>query len=413
MLLSGAVLSGCPLNDRYAIRADSVPADGSTAGTETSAGSASAGKWGAGEDSTRGDTSNSGGTGIAAGGAPIGSGGSSGTGGEPSTMGGAARETDGTSGGVATGGVATGGVATGGVATGGATGEAGAIAAAGEAESDGSGGTESGGSPSAGQGGIDSSTGNAGTDGTDECPQDASKVSPGVCGCGTAEADCLAHRYSFDGSGTSVVDSIGSDDGTIRYGTLSGDGGLAFSDATIVGANATYVDFPDGILSSLSSATLELWVTWAGGGNHQRILDFGNRTQSGLATSGKTYVFLTPKHSLGTARASFSLNGPDFAKNINASAALSIGKMSQLAIVFDGTTNDFRLYVNGISQNSASMPGPLSAINDVNNWLGRSQFNDDPYFSGTIHEFRIYKVALTQRQISASFDAGPDVPSGE
>jgi hypothetical protein len=59
------------------------------------------------------------------------------------------------------------------------------------------------------------------------------------------------------------------------------------------------------------------------------------------------------------------------------------------------------------------MPGALSAINDVNNWLGRSQFNDDPYFKGMIHEFRIYKVALTQQQVAASFDAGPDVPSGE
>ena len=406
MLLSGAVLSGCPLNDRYAVRRDPIRTDGSTAGTQTSGSSANADESGAGEDPTGGETSSTGGSRTAAGDTPRETGGTSGTGGETVSTGGSPHETGGTSG---SGGD---GVTTGGVTTGGPTGEAGAIGAAGATETGGTGGAELGGSPNAGQGGIDSSAGNTGTDRTDECPQDTSKVGPGVCGCGAAEADCLAHRYSFDGTGTSVIDSVGSDDGAVKYGTLSGEGALSFSGGALM-ASATYVDFPDGILSSLSSATLELWVTWAGGGNHQRILDFGNYTQSGLQTSGRTYVFLTPRHSAGTARASFSLSGSDYARNANASAALSIGKRSQLAVVFDGSTNRFTLYVNGASQNSASMPGPLSAINDVNNWLGRSQFNDDPYFSGTIHEFRIYKVALTQQQIAASFDAGPDVPSGE
>ncbi|MBN1609850.1 MAG: LamG domain-containing protein [Polyangiaceae bacterium] len=424
MLLSGVVLSGCPLNDHYAVRRDSVQADGATAGTRASGGSADIGESGAGEAPTGGDASNTGGSGVATGGAQTGSGGSSATGGESVTTGGEPHGTGGTSetgstsgtgGTPATGGAsATGGdvLTTGGVTNGGAADETGGLGAAGAPESSETGGAELGGSPDPGQGGTDSYAGNTGTDGTDRCPQDANKVGPGVCGCGTAEADCLAHRYTFDGSGTAVVDSVGSDDGTVKYATLSGDGELVFSGGTAMG-NATYVDFPDGILSSLTNATLELWVTWGGGAAHQRILDFGDYTQSAFDTSGKSYVFLTPKHSVGTARVSFSLRGSDYATNVDASAALSIGQMSQVAVVFGAGTNNFRLYVNGVSQKSAAMPGRLSAINDVNNWLGRSQFNDDPYFNGTIHEFRIYKVALTQEQIAASFDAGPDVLSGE
>ena len=47
------------------------------------------------------------------------------------------------------------------------------------------------------------------------------------------------------------------------------------------------------------------------------------------------------------------------------------------------------------------------------NWLGRSQFNDDPYFAGTIHELRIFRVARTAEQIDESYQAGPDDLPGQ
>jgi hypothetical protein len=46
-------------------------------------------------------------------------------------------------------------------------------------------------------------------------------------------------------------------------------------------------------------------------------------------------------------------------------------------------------------------------VDDVNNWLGRSQYSSDPAFGGTIYEFRIYGAALTQVELGASFAAGP------
>lgn len=52
----------------------------------------------------------------------------------------------------------------------------------------------------------------------------------------------------------------------------------------------------------------------------------------------------------------------------------------------------------------------MSAINDVNNWLGRSQFMSDPEFAGTYYDFRMYSVALTGPQVLASFNAGVDAP---
>jgi hypothetical protein len=35
------------------------------------------------------------------------------------------------------------------------------------------------------------------------------------------------------------------------------------------------------------------------------------------------------------------------------------------------------------------------------NWLGRSPFTNDPYFSGSLDDFRIYKQALLATEIAA------------
>ncbi len=37
------------------------------------------------------------------------------------------------------------------------------------------------------------------------------------------------------------------------------------------------------------------------------------------------------------------------------------------------------------------------------NWLGRSPFTNDPFFNGSLDDFRIYKRALSATEISALF----------
>jgi hypothetical protein len=66
------------------------------------------------------------------------------------------------------------------------------------------------------------------------------------------------------------------------------------------------------------------------------------------------------------------------------------------------------LYRNGGFEASIAFSDSFSMLNDVNNWLGRSQYAADPSFSGTLHEFRIYGVALSAAQVLASFIGGTD-----
>lgn len=239
----------------------------------------------------------------------------------------------------------------------------------------------------------------------DGCPADGDKTEPGGCGCGHSEASCdelkvaLVHRYSFDGSGTEATDSVGMAHGTIVGGTLA-NGVVDLEGLT----TDQHVDLPDGLVSGLTDATFEIWSTWRGGSEWQRLFDFGDQTGS---MNGRSYLFLTPVSNGGVARAVF--RKPSTAEVIASDTALFPANVpSHAAVVVDDTNDTLSLYVQGVLRATTTLTDSLSSINDVNNWLGKSNYAVDPNFSGTITEFRIYEAALTETQIALSHELGPD-----
>jgi hypothetical protein len=226
---------------------------------------------------------------------------------------------------------------------------------------------------------------------------------------GTAQCNTLIttlrHRYSFDGTGTSVADTAGGASGSVRGAQLSGSGSLDLD----AGA---YVNLPNGVISSLTSVTLEAWLNWAGGAAWQRIFDFGSTTNNreDVPGAGSDYLFLTPQVAEGNLRVAFRSADNSREIQVDGSAPLSAGIEQHVAVVVDGVARTLALYVNGNLAGSTALPSSLSAIHDVNDWLGRSQFQDDPAFSGRLIEFRIYGAALDATQIGLSFQLGPDAP---
>jgi hypothetical protein len=252
----------------------------------------------------------------------------------------------------------------------------------------------------------------------DLCASDPDKAAPGECGCGlpeTRSAECsalaavLRHRYRFDGTGAIAFDSVSGADGMIVNAMLDGSSTLPLAGGT----TNQYVDLPDGIVSALSNATFEVWLSWRGGSAWQRIFDFGTSNGgAGSQGSGVSYIFLTPQSSssMGAAlRGAFSLSGSANEEVVLGSAALDTDVLRHVALVVVDQSA-LRLYVDGVLLQSAAFGGSLADIDDVNNWLGRSQFGNDAEIDATYHEVRIYDAALTDQQIEASFDMGPDPP---
>lgn len=249
--------------------------------------------------------------------------------------------------------------------------------------------------------------------GTADC---SGASTPGAAGAGSDADDCFAyqaalvHRYSFNTLGTTADDSIGTAHGSIVGAAVTASGKLELAGAD----SDQYVDLPNGLIRGFEDATFEAWVNWNGGDIWQRIFDFGVSYEGeDLQGGGSSYLFLTPKNLSGALRLVYSVGGTAAENIVDANLQLPTGTTSQIAAVVDDTHDQLSLYLNGKLQGSVAFTGELAAINDVNNWLGRSQFVIDNELGATLYEFRIYSAALTEADLAASYAAGPDPASLE
>ena len=249
--------------------------------------------------------------------------------------------------------------------------------------------------------------------------------------CGLPGGPLLRHRYSFDGAaGTrSVLDSAGGANGYLTFGTTNSPytngvaDGSSFSGAGTLQLRGTngYVTLPPGLISSLSNLTVEAWVTWNGPATSawQRIFDFGLSDRGPNAPGiGINYVILCPGRG-GTDLLGFeettvnpfgSVVDPD-SLILLGSARLPIAQAVYLALTYDPSAGQCKLFLNGALVNSAT--GVFNAMNrfaDVNNWLGRSQWIADPFFNGSYDEFRLWEGTLSPSDITSHYNAGPDQP---
>jgi hypothetical protein len=226
--------------------------------------------------------------------------------------------------------------------------------------------------------------------GLDAGPADASDGALPDSGIRDAgDASALSLRYDFSGSGTMVQDRVGSAHGTILGGAqLDGSGGLTFD------GNNDFVNMPNGLLSSRTSVTVMAWLSWGGGACWQRVFDFGSNS-GGEDGVGNVATGL------------FELNGSLRATN---AGALTVGTSTQVALVLDGARATIAAYINGVAMGETTVNWQLSQLNDVNNWLGRSQWMQDAFLQGRLDEFRIYATALSSSEIAALNARGPNTP---
>lgn len=227
----------------------------------------------------------------------------------------------------------------------------------------------------------------------------------------------LLHRYSFsEAPGTLVLeDTAGDSDGfLVGDATFTGTGQLNLSGGPASSTTAGYVDLPNGMISLLPDAvTFETWTTWDGGGDWQRIFDFGNNNagEDFQGTGDRTF-FLTPQAGGGVdvVRAAFrpQLDLPE-GPVLDGEAPLPTGTEAHVAVVYDAAAGVARLYVDGVRVDTEPVTHPFSSWQqfDVNNWLGRSNW-PDAYFDGQFNEFRIWSGAMNDDQVAARFAAGPD-----
>ena len=251
----------------------------------------------------------------------------------------------------------------------------------------------------------------------------------------------IIHRYTFNapagaaGPGTAVVDEIGGADGII----VGGNGMWTGTALTLPGgpgetADAAYVDLPNGLLSPHDHVTFEAWYTLRSEQAWGRIWDFGS-TEGGEVTTGMTpntqgqdYFMFAPnrgadinvqRHTvrnldpLAPGGGMGPVDGDEEPFDSDLASALSQEYHVAGVWTSDGTgAAQLILYRDGALIGSRTTTFAPADINDVNNWLGRSNWTGDSYLNGDLNEFRIYDGAMNEAAALASFNEGPDAAFG-
>ena len=215
----------------------------------------------------------------------------------------------------------------------------------------------------------------------------------------------LTHRYSFNEG--AAKDSAGKVDANLK-GDAKITGGQLVLQNTDKGsddAKLSYLEFSGPILPKTGSVSIVLWFTAKDTGGFARLVNIGDKEGS----EGRAFIYFTPKNGDGQSRA--AITATDTAsKTLIDGDALDDGKEHCVAIVIDGTAKKLHVFVDGKEPAAAQDLGEnmLDKVRQVNNWIGKSSFDQDPGLSASINEFRVYDEALTLEKVGAIQKAGAD-----
>jgi hypothetical protein len=209
----------------------------------------------------------------------------------------------------------------------------------------------------------------------------------------------IIHRYSFNGN---TSDSVGGEDAVLN--------GTATVDSTklvLDGSMGAYASLPiTDSISNLTNMTIEGWAQWDDPGSQwERIFDFGSGTLEN--------AFLTPRAGAQgfPFRYAMTVGGGGGEQDTSAFSHFPTGVNTHFAVTVDKDFGVTALYVNG-KVKSIEFDDPVTFFDfslPINNiYLGKSQYDADAYFMGSIDEFRIYNNALSADDVYASYLAGPD-----
>lgn len=268
---------------------------------------------------------------------------------------------------------------------------------------------------SAGTGGADSGSGGSGGAGGTTGAGGAG----GITGTGGAAGDPdLVLWYKFDeSSGTVAADSSASGlDGMLVVGGFGGS--ATFSTDYRVGTHALrltpasagssssggYVTTPSPTGLAPNAITIAFWVKLASAASDQswaRLFDFGTGTGA-----SDPYLYMTARAS-DTSNPRFGITnigrGVGGVQRIDSPSPLSANVWHHIAIVLPaGATYTGSLYIDGVvvATNNAMTVHPADVGVTTDNWLGRSPSSGDPYLSGWLDDFRIYKRDLSAAEIT-------------
>lgn len=195
-----------------------------------------------------------------------------------------------------------------------------------------------------------------------------------------------------EGAFSKARDYFNGNDATLASGALwcVGRDGSAKSAVRLKSDKGAHIRLPKDILKHIQDFTISLWIKPGSVGG--RIFDFGKDTGT----------FMILNYIDGTFRYKLT-NGSKTVDKNNIPYRMDSDKWYHLAVTQKGS--EVELYVDGQRIASASnAPYPSEMGNTSNNYLGRSQWPQDPHPDFSYDEFQIFNRGLSAEEIMTLAD---------
>lgn len=164
-----------------------------------------------------------------------------------------------------------------------------------------------------------------------------------------------------------------------------------------------FVSIPGDGLIGEESLSISGWVFLRTAQKGQTVFDFGKSINS--------HLFFVPtgtENETGTQTQVITEKG---AKYKTQSPALEAGKWNHVTVVINIPSKSISTFVNGkLAAETKNADLDLSKLFDYNTasknklYIGKSLGNENSYLNAKLHDFRIYRVALTDKQITRIFN---------
>jgi len=203
-------------------------------------------------------------------------------------------------------------------------------------------------------------------------------VSPSLQPSQATEAQSLSRglvdEWKFNDNGGGIArDSVGKNNALLEPGD-SWVQGIQGSAVHMNGGPESCVGLPPGIVSTLTDFTICTWVRVDINATWNRIFDFGSGTN--------VYMFLSPDSASNTVRFAITLASNPGEQIIENGAPLSTGVWHHVAVTLSHSLGT--LYIDGkiAGVNPGMTVRPCDLGKSTPNYIGRSQWGQDPQCSG-------------------------------
>ncbi|MEO7720348.1 MAG: LamG-like jellyroll fold domain-containing protein [Pseudolysinimonas sp.] len=203
--------------------------------------------------------------------------------------------------------------------------------------------------------------------------------------------------YAFDaGSGTTAVDSTGDlFTGTLQSAAGWTTGKIGSNALNLTGVSNSWMTVPNPVIDSSQSYTVATWV---------KLTGFTGANQTFASIDGTTispfYLQLNTSNKFNFAQRGSDSTGAALAQ-VTSPATATLATWYYVAGVYNSSTSTIELFVNGVSQGTATSVAAWKATGSTT--VGRAKWNSGnvDFVNGALDETRFYDRVLSADELTA------------